>query len=80
MMEVVGQRTSIRSYKADAVSRETLLKVLECAGRAPSWGNKQCWKFVVVDSGLVMENLVLAAAAKGLSTCIVGFYSPGLGE
>ena len=29
------------------------------------------------DSGLAMSNLVLAAEAEGLSTCIVGWFNEG---
>ncbi len=121
--DTIRNRTSIRSYKTDSVPFETVSKIIDAACMAPSWGNKQCWRFVLVDSrveknllgkasgqeniakacmdapyivvlcanskesgvknsieyygfdcALAMENLVLAATAEGLSTCIVGWF------
>lgn len=48
--ELISKRTSIRAYKTDKVQLEVVTKIIEAAGRAPSWANKQCWRFVVVDS------------------------------
>lgn len=121
--EAIKNRVSIRNYKSDPVDPNAIIKIVEAARMAPSWGNKQCWKVVVVDShvekkvigkttgqmniakacedapyvlvlcanpkesglkngmeyylfdsGAMMENLVLAAHAEGLSTCMVGFF------
>lgn len=121
--EIVKSRTSIRTFKRDEVPAETIKKIVDTACLAPSWGNKQCWRFVIVsshvekniigkasgqaniskacedapyvivlcsifkdsgikngmeyflfDSGLAMENLILAAKAEGLDTCIVGWF------
>ena len=46
--EAIRKRRSIRIYKSDPVSEEDVAKVLEAANWAPSWGNMQCWRFVVV--------------------------------
>ncbi len=48
VMEAIKSRRSIRKYKHDPVSEETLEIVLDAARWAPSWENKQCWRFVVV--------------------------------
>lgn len=123
---LIENKTSIRVYKTDAVPLETVQNILRTASMAPSWANRQCWRFVVVDthvgkniigqasgqpqiikackdapyvivlcayfresgvkngleyfmfdSGLAMSNLVLAAEAEGLSTCIVGWFNEG---
>ena len=131
--DLVLKRRSIRKYKSDPVSEEDLKYVLEAARIAPSWGNRQCWKYIVVsdetlrkkiiekppevmspaprddvrprrprdwiaqapiiivgcadptksgnkeekqyyllDMGISMEHLILAAAEKGLGTCWIG--------
>ena len=44
---IVG-RQSIRAYKPDPVPRETIAKILEIAGRAPSGSNMQPWKVTVL--------------------------------
>jgi nitroreductase len=48
LFETIKNRRSIRSYKPDPVDDKTVEKVLEAAHWAPSWGNQQCWRFVVV--------------------------------
>jgi nitroreductase len=114
LMEVIQNRRSIRKYKTKPVRQEDLEYVLEAARLAPSWGNRQCWRYIVVtdeelrrkitmrdwaaeapvvivgcadptkagdkagkpyymlDMGISMEHLVLAAHDKGLGTCWLG--------
>ncbi|MFC1916150.1 nitroreductase family protein [Chloroflexota bacterium] len=48
ILEVINTRRSIRKYKTDPVDDKTLETVLEAARWAPSWGNTQCWRFIVV--------------------------------
>jgi nitroreductase len=48
VFDAIRGRRSIRHYKADAVDDRTIHAVLEAAHWAPSWGNRQCWRFVVV--------------------------------
>ncbi len=120
---VIHNRRSIRKYKPDPIPKEKIIKILEAARVAPSWANKQCWRFVLVeeetrkeklaaalpegnpatrailqaplvvvlcadprasgrvngkeyyllDAGLAMQQLVLAAWAEGLGTCWVAW-------
>ncbi len=56
-LEVVKRRRSVRRYRSDPVSRETLNEILEAARLAPSWGNNQCWRFVVADDPVVKARL-----------------------
>jgi len=46
--DVIKSRTSIRNYIDKEVEEEKIKYVLECARWAPSWVNKQCWRFIVV--------------------------------
>lgn len=46
--EVVKQRHSVRAFEQRPVEDEKIRYVLDCARHAPSWVNKQCWRFVVV--------------------------------
>jgi nitroreductase len=48
VFEAIKNRRSIRQYKSDPVDDKTINKVLEAAHWAPSWGNLQCWRFIVV--------------------------------
>ena len=129
-IDLALKRRSIRKYKSDPVPEEKLRYVLEAARIAPSWGNRQCWKYIIVtdeslrkkiieragpapatsdgrparprdwiaqapiilvgcadptmsgnkeekqyyllDMGISMEHLILAAAEQGLGTCWIG--------
>lgn len=48
LKETIKRRQSIRSYKDRPVPEEKLRNVLEAARLAPSAGNRQPWKFIVV--------------------------------
>jgi nitroreductase len=48
VFEAIRNRRSIRRYKTDPVDEKTVQTVLEAAHWAPSWGNTQCWRFIVV--------------------------------
>ncbi len=47
-MELVKKRRSIRNYKTDPVPKEDIEYILEAARQAPSWANRQCWRYIVV--------------------------------
>jgi nitroreductase len=48
VLEAIKNRRSIRHYRDDPIDDDTVNKVLEAAHWAPSWGNTQCWRFIVV--------------------------------
>jgi nitroreductase len=48
VLEAIRKRRSIRRYKNTPVDDKELQTVLESAHWAPSWGNLQCWRFIVV--------------------------------
>lgn len=63
LKEAILRRKSIRGYENTPVPDDKLNAVLEAARMAPSGGNRQMWKFVVVrDSEKRKE---LSAAANG---------------
>ncbi len=45
---VINQRYSCRSFLADEVEEEKILKALEASRLAPSWQNRQPWRFIIV--------------------------------
>jgi len=118
-MDVVKARRSVRSYADIDVEEEKLNLMFEAARLAPSWANKQCWSYVLVndeekikklaggvvnswmkkakaiivacgdpkksgfrngmdyylvDVGISMQQLVLAATDLGLGTCWIGAF------
>jgi len=48
VLEAIQSRRSIRKFRPDSIPEEHLNKVLEAARLAPSAGNRQPWRFVVV--------------------------------
>jgi nitroreductase len=48
VFEAIKNRRSIRHYKTDPLDDKTVQEVLEAAHWAPSWGNNQCWRFIVI--------------------------------
>ena len=113
-IEIVKKRRSIRRYKPDQIPEKQLNYVIEATRLAPSWANRQPWKFIIVtdqvlkrkitmrdwaaeapivivgiadpkisgtrsdkhyyllDMGIAMEHMMLAAAELGLGTCWIG--------
>lgn len=48
VIDAIYQRRSVRSYRDIPVHRESILKLLEAAVRAPTAIHQECWTFVVV--------------------------------
>jgi len=55
--EVIAARKSVRKYSDMPVDDEIIMKCLEAARVAPSWGNKQCWHFIIVHDKKIIEKL-----------------------
>lgn len=50
LVQAIENRVSVRSFTADAVSRETLREIVRRAGMAPSINNSQPWKFLAISN------------------------------
>jgi nitroreductase len=57
LKEIIEGRRSIRKYEDQAVSDETLNRILEAVRWSPSWANTQCWEVVVVKDQETKEKL-----------------------
>lgn len=55
--EVIVQRHSVRNYEETPVSKEELLLLLDHARLAPSWVNKQCWRFVIITEKETIQDI-----------------------
>lgn len=68
-MDLVLKRRSIRKYKPDPIPEEKLKYVLDTARIAPSWGNRQCWKYIIVtDEALRKKIIEIPAERRGEET------------
>ncbi len=48
VMQAIRERRSIRKYRGDPIPKASLQSILEAARWAPSWGNTQCLRLIVV--------------------------------
>ncbi|MFZ5645905.1 MAG: nitroreductase family protein [Bacillota bacterium] len=55
--KVILSRRSVRLYKDDQVPGELVRRILECGRFAPSAGNSQPWKFVVVREQEILDEM-----------------------
>jgi nitroreductase len=62
--EAIQKRVTIRRWKQRPVEKEKIVRVLEAGRRAPSWGNTQPWRFVVVQDRTKIEALAKAAGGQ----------------
>ena len=80
--EAIQKRTTIRRWKPEPVEKEKIVKVLEAGIRAPSWGNVQPWRFIVVQDKKRIEELaeIAAGGQPQVSTAPVVIVCCGLNE
>src|SRR5713101_8542947 len=57
LLEGINTLRSVRQFKPDPVSRETVNKILEAASKAASGSNTQPWEFIVVQDPKVKARL-----------------------
>jgi nitroreductase len=61
IFDTIKDRRSIRTYKEECIPKDKLEKLLEAARLAPSAGNRQNWKFIVVENEQIKKQLVTAS-------------------
>jgi nitroreductase len=64
--DAILKRMSIRKWKPIPVEKEKIEKVVEAGRRAPSWGNSQPWRFIVVQDKAKKEELAQTAGGQGV--------------
>jgi nitroreductase len=57
LLALFAKRQSVRRYKSDPVPEEHLRLILDAARRAPTSGNQQPWKFLVVRNPATIERM-----------------------
>ncbi len=56
-IEMIKERRSVRKFKDEKVSRETMREIVDIARWAPSWANYQVARYTLVDDGTIIEKL-----------------------
>ena len=65
LFEAINKRKSVRKFKKDDVPDKDITAILEAAILAPSAGNLQTWKFIVIKNQEIKESLKKAAWNQG---------------
>ena len=63
---VIKTRRSVRKFKSDPVPREDIRKILDAARMAPTAGNQQPWKFLVIQDRKKLDELKKACIDKSI--------------
>lgn len=64
VLDAIRGRRSIRAFKNDYVSEETVEKLIDAARWAPSAGNIQPWEFIIIRKPAIKTRLVEAALGQ----------------
>ena len=67
VLKAINKRTSIRKFKSKPVEKDKLEKILEAGRRAPSWGNTQPWRFIVIQDQAKKEEVAKAGGQPGIA-------------
>jgi nitroreductase len=62
--EAIQKRVTIRQWKQMPVEKEKIVRVLEAGRRAPSWGNVQPWRYVVIQDRAKLDELARSGAGQ----------------
>lgn len=56
-IEMIKERRSVRAFKNEKVSRETMREIIDIARWAPSWANYQVARYTLVDDAAIIGKL-----------------------
>ncbi|OQX87377.1 nitroreductase [candidate division KSB1 bacterium 4484_87] len=56
--ELVQKRKSVRKFESKAVPMSAIEKIMNAARLAPSWRNRQSWKFILVTDSALKKQLI----------------------
>ncbi len=74
--DVVRNRKSVRKYASKKVPDDVLNRILEAARWAPSWANRQCCRYVVVDDPAIISAIAGRSSSFGAPIYIVACADP----
>lgn len=65
IQEIINRRKTIRAYQTKQIDQQTLIKILDAGRLAPSWGNTQTWRWIVVKDDNLKEQLAESVLRPG---------------
>jgi len=64
-LDVIKSRRSVRSYRDEQIKPEELELIIEAGRNAPSYQNRQCWRFLVIDDKELIEKVAFNSGLVG---------------
>lgn len=64
-MDVITTRRSIRHFKNDPLNEKHLNLILEAGRNAPSYQNRQCWRFLAINDRQLIKNVASNSGLVG---------------
>ena len=70
-LAILRERRSVASFTSQVVPRDILVELIEYARLAPSAGNRQAWRFIIVNDPALIKKIVDAGGSStiGKSRC-----------
>jgi len=75
LMKAIKERRSIRKYTDKKIPEETIQKIIEAAGWAPSACNIQGWKFIIIDNEYAKQKIVDMGGAEFIKDAPTGILA-----
>jgi nitroreductase len=66
--DVIYNRRSVRKFKPDPIPETKIRKILDAARMAPTSGNQQPWKFLVIKDKKLIDQMMEACVNESLSS------------
>ena len=66
-LAILRERRSVESFTSQSVPRAILLELIEYARLAPSAGNRQGWRFIIVNDSSLIKKIVDAGGSSTIS-------------
>lgn len=63
--DVIMSRKSLRDFSRQNIDKKIISEMISAAGRAPSFQNKQCWRFVFIEDKEIINQLAYHSGLIG---------------
>ncbi|UCE08440.1 MAG: nitroreductase family protein, partial [bacterium] len=65
--QIIKSRRSVRKFKSNPIPEEHITKILDAARSAPTSGNQQPWKFIIIQDADEIDELKQECISQNLS-------------
>lgn len=65
--DVFQKRRSVRAFRSDSIPQEDIIKIINAARMAPTSGNQQPWKFLIIRDKKVINQMMEACVNEAIT-------------